>query len=110
MGSTTGEHVTPGLATTRAQPGVWVTEAGLVAMAAIWGVNFSIVKYGTTLVDPLAYNGVRIAVAAIVLLAIVFLGDAPLPPKRTIATLLGLGVLGNGIYQFFFVEGVALTR
>jgi hypothetical protein len=49
MGSTTGEHVTPGHAASSARPGVWMTEAGLVAMALIWGVNYSVVKYGTTL-------------------------------------------------------------
>ena len=49
--------------------------------------------------------------AAVLLLAIVRRSAAmPLPPRRTIAALLALGVLGNGIYQFFFVEGIARTR
>jgi drug/metabolite transporter (DMT)-like permease len=87
-----------------------LTEASLVAMAVIWGVNFSVVKFGTTLVDPLAYNGVRVALAAALLSAIVLLSGAPLPPRRTMAALLGLGVLGNGVYQFFFVEGIAHSR
>jgi drug/metabolite transporter (DMT)-like permease len=87
-----------------------MTEAGLVAMALIWGVNYSVVKYGTTLVDPLAYNGVRIAIAALLLGAIVTLGPTPLPNRKTIVTLLGLGLLGNGIYQWFFIEGIARTR
>jgi drug/metabolite transporter (DMT)-like permease len=82
----------------------------LVAMAVIWGVNFSVVKFGTTLVDPLAYNGVRVALAATLLSVIVLLGKTPLPPRRTMLALLGLGVLGNGVYQFFFVEGIAHTR
>jgi drug/metabolite transporter (DMT)-like permease len=79
-------------------------------MAVIWGVNFSIVKFGTTLVDPLAYNGIRVSLAATILCAIVFLGRAPLPPRKIILALLGLGVLGNGVYQFFFVEGIAHSR
>jgi len=110
MGSTAGESITPGRETSTSRPGVWLTEASLVAMAVIWGVNFSVVKFGTTLVDPLAYNGVRVALAAALLSAIVFLGRAPLPPRKTIAALLGLGVLGNGVYQLFFVEGIAHSR
>ncbi|MEO6878482.1 MAG: EamA family transporter [Gemmatimonadaceae bacterium] len=79
-------------------------------MALIWGVNFSVVKYGTTLVDPLAYNGVRVSLAALLLSAIVLIGRFPLPSGRTIVSLLLLGALGNGVYQYFFVEGIALTR
>ena len=32
-------------------------------MALIWGVNFSVVKFGTTQVDPLAFNGTRVVLA-----------------------------------------------
>lgn len=110
MGSTTGETVTPGRANVLTRPGVWLTDLSLVAMAVIWGVNFSVVKFGTTLVDPLAYNGLRVLLAASVLGVIVAVGRTPLPPLRTILALMALGVLGNGVYQFFFVEGVALTR
>jgi len=108
MGSTATETVTPGHATTR--PGVWLTDIALVLMALIWGVNFSIVKFGTTLVAPLAYNGLRVMIAAVVLMTIVLAAKTPLPPRRVIVALLTLGVLGNGIYQFFFVQGIARTR
>src|SRR5882672_6537178 len=110
MGVNAGETVTPGHATSIPRPGVRLTELSLVGMALIWGVNFSVVKFGTTLVDPLAYNGVRVALAAALLLAIVVIGSAPLPPWRTAMALLALGVLGNGIYQFLFIEGISLTR
>jgi drug/metabolite transporter (DMT)-like permease len=110
MSFTAGETVAPGPVTTTTRPGVWLTDISLVLMALIWGVNFSVVKFGTSLVDPLAYNGVRVMLAALLLSAIVVLGRMPLPSRRTMAALVGLGVLGNGIYQFFFVEGIALTR
>lgn len=108
MGSTAGETVTPGHAKTT-RPGVWLTDATLVLMAIIWGVNFSVVKYGTTLVDPLAYNGVRVVLAAVLLMSIIVTGSSAFPSRRDIVALLGLGVLGNGIYQYFFVEGIART-
>src|SRR5437879_556732 len=109
MGSTAGESVTPGHATTT-RPGVWLTDASLVLMALIWGVNFSVVKFGTTLVDPLAYNGLRVSLAAALLLTIVAAGRAALPSRRDVLSLMGLGVLGNGLYQYLFVMGVARTR
>jgi drug/metabolite transporter (DMT)-like permease len=87
-----------------------LTDVTLVLVALIWGVNFPIVKFGTSLVDPLAYNGIRVALAAVLLTAVVSIGRAPFPAARTIMALLALGVLGNGIYQFLFVEGIARTR
>jgi drug/metabolite transporter (DMT)-like permease len=78
-------------------------------MALIWGVNFSVVKYGTTLLDPLAYNGFRVTLAAVLLGVIIAASRGPLPPARTILALMGLGVLGNGVYQVLFVEGIART-
>jgi len=109
MASTVRDTVTPGHATSTTRPGVWLTDASLVLMALIWGINFSVVKFGTSLVDPLAYNGLRVSLAAVVLSVIVFVGRKPLPSRRTIPALLGLGVLGNGVYQLFFVEGIART-
>jgi drug/metabolite transporter (DMT)-like permease len=78
-------------------------------MALIWGVNFSVVKFGTSLVDPLAYNGLRVAIAAVILAVVALANRSPWPSRRTMATLVGLGVVGNGVYQFFFVEGLART-
>lgn len=113
MGSTTRDTVaddtaTPGHATST-RPGVWLTDASLVLMALIWGVNFSVVKYGTELVAPHAYNAMRLALAALVLSGVLAATRAKLPSGRTIAVLLALGVLGNGVYQYFFVAGIART-
>jgi len=99
----------PGPVSTHTRPGVWLTDLSLVMMALIWGVNFSVVKYGTSLVDPRAYNAMRVGLAAITLVIIVGVGRLPLPSRRDCLRLLALGFLGNGIYQFFFVEGIART-
>ena len=109
MASTAARSATPGHASST-RPGVWLTDVTLLLVALIWGVNYTVVKFGTTLVDPLAYNGVRVALAAVLLSAIVALGREPLPPTRIILALLALGVLGNGVYQVLFVEGIARTR
>jgi drug/metabolite transporter (DMT)-like permease len=79
-------------------------------MALIWGVNISVVKYGTAAMPPLAYNSLRVAIAAAVLMALGTRAGVPWPSRRDMLTLLGLGTLGNGLYQILFVEGVAHTR
>ena len=89
---------------------VWVTDLLLLLMAAIWGINFSVVKVGMRYLEPLAFNSVRVALAAMMLLVIVRAQGLALPSRRQTLTLLGLGVLGNGLYQVFFVEGISRTR
>jgi drug/metabolite transporter (DMT)-like permease len=86
------------------------TELLLVVMAIIWGVNFSVVKYGTQVMAPLAYNALRMTLACVVLLTI-----ARFMPGRPLARadrwrLMALGLLGHCIYQVLFINGIALTR
>jgi len=87
-----------------------VTEFLLVAMALIWGLNFAVMKYGTTVLEPLAFNGVRLTVGAIALLAIVASRRERRLAWADIRALLALGALGTGLYQAFFINGLALTR
>lgn len=105
------EHVeTPGPRTSDARPGVWLADVALLLMSVIWGVNYSVIKFGTGLVPPLAYNGMRISLAAIALTLIALIWGGKPPARRDVLGLLALGALGNGIYQLFFIEGVARTR
>ena len=100
-----------------ARANVWLTDLSLLLMALIWGVNYAVVKYGTELLAPLAFNSVRVTLAAVLLLVVSLFarrlaGSGPLhrPERRDVVALLGLGALGNGVYQVFFVEGIARTR
>lgn len=89
---------------------VLFAEAAVVIMALIWGVNYSVIKFGTSLVQATAYNAVRVAMGTALLLVIARIwGGAP-PPKRDALILLALGALGNGVYQIFFAEGITRTR
>ncbi len=89
---------------------LWVTDLLLLLMATIWGVNFSVVKIGLRHMEPLAFNAVRVVLAGLTLLAIARARGAVLPPRRQLWALLALGVLGHGLYQVLFVEGMARTR
>jgi drug/metabolite transporter (DMT)-like permease len=85
------------------------TDFLMVLMVAIWGVNFPVVKYATRLMPPLAFNAVRITLAALVLLAFAYATVRVRPSRRQVLLLLALGVLGNGIYQMVFVGSVVNT-
>jgi len=110
MHTNAGGVSAPGPSATLPRPGVWLTDVTLVLMALIWGVNFVVVKFATTVLPPFAFNAVRVSIAAVALTIIASIGRSPWPNRREILALLGLGVLGNGIYQMFFVQGVAHTR
>jgi drug/metabolite transporter (DMT)-like permease len=86
------------------------TDGLLFLMALIWGVNFSIVKFATELMQPLAFTGLRVILAATVLLTFAFTRKQKRPSRREMMSLVVLGMLGNGIYQLLFVEGISRTR
>ena len=101
-----------------------LTDVLLLAMAAIWGINFVVVKYATHIFNPVAFTGLRVVTAAIFLLIATFgraqsTGNAESIRTRMLGTVLSradlirlllIGALGNGLYQLFFVHGVARTR
>lgn len=87
-----------------------LTDLMLLAMATIWAINFSVVKYGTRTIPPMAFTGLRVGICAVVLMGIVLWQRKPWPAARDVVVLLLLGVVGNGLYQLLFVEGVSRTR
>ncbi len=95
---------------THVRPAFGVTDLLLFTMAVIWGINFSVVKYATESFSPPALTGLRVALAALFLIGVSYTGPRPHLARRDILLLLLLGVLGNGLYQLFFVHGVARTR
>jgi drug/metabolite transporter (DMT)-like permease len=105
--------VTGGVAESRvgvARPRASVTDLLLVAMALIWGVNASVLKFGVTQMPPLVFNAARLGLAAIALVVLAFGARRATLTVRDVAILLALGVLGTGLYQFFMIEGLARTR
>ena len=93
-----------------APPGLGGTDALLVGMVVIWGVNYIVLKAVLLAVPPFAMNAVRFSLAAISVAAIAVARGASRPPREAFGRLLLMGLLGNTLYQFGFVEGVALTR
>jgi len=100
----------PIVADSAAHPAFGLTDVLLFAMAVIWGVNFVVVKYATHIFSPVAFTGLRVGTAATFLVAFAYARGGFTLSRHDVVRLLLLGVIGNGLYQLFFVHGVARTR
>jgi drug/metabolite transporter (DMT)-like permease len=87
-----------------------VTDLLLILMATIWGVNFVVVKYATHTLSPETFTILRIPLAAATMFCIAIAQGKSWPSRRDTVILMLLGVLGNGIYQLLFVNGVMRSR
>jgi drug/metabolite transporter (DMT)-like permease len=110
MASALPDVATSARALGETRPRFGATDLMMLAVALIWGANFTVVKFGTRVLEPLAFNGVRVALAALALAAIALARGGPGPSTRQLVSLVALGVIGNGLYQVLFVEGIARTR
>lgn len=95
-----------------ARPAFGATDLGLVLMAVIWGVNFTVVKAGIATLPPMAFNGLRVLLASVVLAVVAFMVAGPrnFPSRKDAYALLAMGVMGNGLYQLLFIAGLSRTR
>ncbi len=85
--------------------------AALVGMVVIWALNFSIAKEALADLPPLAFNALRFPLAAAVLyVALRARGPIPTPRNADVFPVLTLGLLGNVLYQLFFIFGLAHSR
>ena len=100
-------------------------DALLVVMSLIWGTNYSVVKSAFHELNPHAFNALRLMIASAAFLIVI--GALQLRPlntqglaasvfqtptrmtRRDVLELLGLGIVGHFLYQYFFIGGLALT-
>lgn len=82
----------------------------LLLTVCFWGINFSVVKFALSELPPLAFNGLRFVFASAVLLVIALgSGQRFTFSRRHLLYLIGLGLLGNTLYQVLFVYGIDNT-
>lgn len=82
----------------------------LLLVAVLWGVNFSVVKWGLDSLEPLAFNALRFPLAAVVVLLVLrSRGALTLPRKEDWPALVALALLGHLVYQVVFIYGLDLT-
>ena len=82
----------------------------LLFMVVIWAVNFSVSKVALGEVAPLAFNALRFPLAAALLYIVMrSRGPVPMPTRAELPRVLALGLLGNLLYQMFFIFGLDRT-
>jgi len=80
-------------------------------MVVIWGINFPVAKHALGVVAPPAFNSLRFPLASLVVfLALSRSGPIPWPAPEDRRRVLTLGLLGNALYQQFFIFGLAHSR
>jgi drug/metabolite transporter (DMT)-like permease len=92
------------------RPSAVPADFGLLLLAGIWGVNFSVVKVVLGEVEPLAFNALRFPLALAALALAARIGPGPvLPSREDVPRIVLLGVLGNVAYQMCFIYGINWT-
>lgn len=80
-------------------------------MVAIWAVNFSFIKVALEEIPPFAFNALRFPLAALVLAGVLGArGRLRLPERGDRGRIVALGVIGNVLYQLFFIAGMDRSR
>jgi drug/metabolite transporter (DMT)-like permease len=84
----------------------------LLALVGVWGINYSIIKDSisgpSAPFTPFAFNAIRFAVAAAILVAfIAWKRAAKVRTRRDLLAIFGLGLVGNALYQILFITGMS---
>jgi drug/metabolite transporter (DMT)-like permease len=92
------------------RPPAMAADLGMLLVALIWGINFSVTKGAFPSFPPLAFTAVRFVLASGLLLVLTrrLEGSEPLP-RGALQRLVLLGVVGNTLYQLGFISGLART-
>lgn len=89
-------------------------DAWLLLMTFFWGSNFTVIKAALHEMPGPAFNGLRMVLASLVFLALISWRDGLVRSVRAVPRhdwlpIVGLSLLGHGMYQYFFMGGVART-
>lgn len=85
-------------------------DLGLLLMALIWGVNFPVIKAALAEIPPMAFNALRFPLASLTVLLIIRIrGELTWPERVDLPRVFLLGILGNVLYQGFFIFGLDRT-
>ena len=89
----------------------YLTELSLIIVAVIWALNFSIIKVTLKEIGPFAFNALRFVFAAGLLIAVTkWRGFKVIVKKEHLIPRIGIGLVGNLVYQVLFIVGVNLTN
>jgi drug/metabolite transporter (DMT)-like permease len=90
--------------------GFSATDFGMLLVVVIWGANFAIVKASLAQIPPLAFTALRFGIASVLLFVVILAREGSIaPPRGSWWKLIGLGLVGNTIYQLLFITGLDET-
>lgn len=88
----------------------YLIDLSLILVAIIWALNFSIVKVSLEEMDPYSFNAMRFIFATALLSYFARRrGYSLTVEKEHLWKLVGIGIIGNVLYQLFFIIGVNYT-
>ena len=88
----------------------YLVDLTLILVAVIWALNFSVVKTALSEFDPYSFNALRYVLAAALLyVAARSKGFTLKVEKEHFWKILGIGLVGNLVYQLFFIIGLNYT-
>lgn len=88
-----------------------LTDLALLSMTLIWGINFIVVKTALSELLPLAFLGLRFAIASAVFFLFLRVRQGGFKiPRREWSKVAFVGIIGTTIYQPLFINGLALTK
>jgi len=82
-------------------------EASLLAVMALWGANFIVVKTALATVPPVGFTFLRFTIASATLLLLLRWREGSIGlPRRDLIAICGLGAIGFGLYQILWTTGL----
>ncbi len=82
----------------------------MLLVVTIWAVNLSLVKIGLSEIPPLPFNGIRLPLAAAVLLGWLLASEKNLRfAREDLPKIIFLSFSGYSVYQYLFITGIHLT-
>ena len=89
----------------------YFTDLTLIVVAIIWALNFSVVKISLAEFDPYSFNAIRFLLAfSLLYIATIKKGLSLKVKKEHFWALIGIGLVGNLLYQLLFIVGINLTK
>jgi len=87
-----------------------IVEISLFLVALIWALNFSIIKISLTEINPFSFNGLRfVFAAAFIWIVVIWKNQFFTISRKDWIPLIGMGLLGNLLYQGLFIIGIDFT-
>ena len=82
----------------------------MLLVVTIWALNLSLVKISLAEIPPLPYNGIRLLIAAAILLTWLLFAEKSLKlRRRDLPKIVLLSFSGYALYQYLFITGIDLT-